>query len=431
MNNIQKQLVILLKEINDICEQHNISYVLCGRTSKDACMNAGFLGEYVYASVLMHAKDFFKFRKIVSQMEGRTTESILDNPAYPDGRAMRYVNENTTFMYGHNAHQYCCHGIYVTIQQARTVPGGRLTAKVQNAIDKLVTAVSMTAAPHTEALSRKKRIALKAIDLVSKLLGKARTIRLLVRLQNLFMRRHGKKLAYIRKNKTDIILTPTMLTTTKTTAFEGEALRTPVEEDAFNKQVFGRYWATDIKEEGISSPHLLVFSDEVGYKELASEDVLNENRSDIQRMMNERSALSQKISSLRKGIEKNWDILFMTRERYRLFALYKPVEDLLTAKLAEDDLDYLNKAMTDYLENVKLYADKNWPIQVSPVLDSLVLELFKRNGEAAYAKKFAQLLATVTLKPVTLELTEQHLQQAQENLELLTVEAEEDESTLG
>lgn len=419
MNDIQKQLLILLQEIDEICEKHNIPYVLCGRTAKDACMNAGFLGEYVYASVLMHAKDFFKFRKIVSGMEGRATESILDNAAFPDGRAMRYVNENTTFMYGHNAHHYKHLGVYITIQQARTVAGNRIAAKASNAIDKLVTAVGMTAAPHTETLSRKKRMLLKAIDLGTKLTGKERAIRMLIRTQNFFMPRRGKKLAYIRKNKTDIMLTPTMLTSTKATSFEGAMLRTALEEDAFNQQTFGRYWATDLKEEGISSPHLLVYSDTESYKELETQDILCENRNAIQRMMNERSALSAKISGLRKNIEKNWDILFMTRERYRLYALYKPVEEELLERLNEGDCEYLSIVMKDYLENVILYAGKGWPLQVSPMLDSLALEMLKRTGQVDAGKKFGQLLASVTLKPVSFTLTDDHLLAARENLEQL------------
>jgi len=419
MNDIQKQLVLLLKEIDVICEKHGIPYVLCGCTAKDACMNAGFLGEYAYASVLMHAKDFFKFRKIVSGMEGRATESILDDAAYPDGRAMRYVNENTTFMYGHSAHLYNRHGIFITIQQARTVPSNRIAARASNAIDKLVTAVGMTATPHTETLSRKKRLLLKTIDLSTKLTGKARAIRILISLQNFLMSRRGKKIAYIRKNKADIILTPTMLTSTKSTVFEGELLRTALEEDAFNTKTFGRYWATDIKEEAISSPHLLVWSDTESYKELECQDILSENRTAIQRMMNERSALSAKISSLRKSIEKNWNILFMTRERYRLYCLYKPVEEELLTRLSEGDYQYLSIVMKDYLDNVVLYAAKGWPLQVSPALDSLAVEMLKRTGNADAGKKFAQLLASVTLKPVSFPLTEQHLLDARENLEQL------------
>lgn len=416
MNEIQKHLVSLLEEIDEICEKHSIPYVLCGRTAKDASVNNGFLGDYVYASVIMHAKDFLKFRKIVSGMESRATESILDNAAFPDGRAMRYVNENTTFMYGHSAHLYSHRGVYITIQQARTVPGNRIAAMATNAVDKLVTAIGMTAAPHNEILSHKKRIALKAIDLGTRLTGKARAVRMLIRLQNFLMPRNGKKLAYIRKNSADIHLTPTMLTSTKATAFEGVMLRTALEEDAFNKLTFGRTWATSLNPEGISSPHLLVFSSDVSYHDLNTQDILNRERKQIQRMINERNALSTKIANLRKQIESNWNILFMTRERYRLYCLYKPVEAELLARLENGELDYLSAVMADYLENVKQYAKKGWPLQVSPGLDSLALQMLKYTGCTAEGAKFGQLLASVTLKPVSVPLTEQHLQLAHENL---------------
>ena len=75
--------------------------------------------------------------------------------------------------------------------------------------------------------------------------------------------------------------------------------------------------------------------------------------------------------------------------------------------------------MKDYLENVILYAGKGWPLQVSPMLDSLALEMLKRTGQVDAGKKFGQLLASVTLKPVSFTLTDDHLLAARENLEQL------------
>ena len=104
MNDIQKHLVKLLKEIDEICMQNDIPYILGERIAKDACQEHRFIGDYVNVKVLMRGQDFDKFRNLVAKKEDRVIESILENSAYPDGMSMRYVDETTSFIYGHMIH---------------------------------------------------------------------------------------------------------------------------------------------------------------------------------------------------------------------------------------------------------------------------------------------------------------------------------------
>lgn len=427
MNDIQKHLVVLLKEIDDICNRHSIPYVICGRTAKDAWKEHKFVGEYVFATLLMNARDFKKFRKIVNkEMAGRrAVESILDYPDFPDGRAMRYVDEETTFMYGHLAHKYRHRGFYITIQQCRFVQTKKHRKKLIAALDKVINGYSNV---NTVGMGWKKRLAVNTLHRCGKLFGEARMMRGLIGLQNKLIGKKGKNVAYIRPDKDDIVMPASMLTKTKRVIFEGEKFLIPNDHDAFIKKTFSATWASDEKPEPISSPHLLVTSTEVSYKTLDSQEVLDKNRHQIERMTNERSSLASRIKTLRTDIEKNWVVLFMTRERYRLFNLYKPLEETILAKAAENDTEWLDAVMADYLATVKEYAAKGWPLQISPALDALAVERLKHKGEAAAAKQFANLLATVKMKPITLVPDEQAAAKAQAWLEeLFTPEEEETE----
>ena len=188
MNSIQKRLVVLLKEIDEICVKNNIKYALCGRTAKDAYKDHIFLGEYMYASVLMNVKDFIKFRRIVKHKfkKTRAVESIMDYPDFPEGRAMRYVDEESTFLYGHTAHKFRHNGIFVTIQQCRCMPKNKFLKKVITKLDEVINFGTKTS---LEGMGPKKRVAFKCLKVLGKLIGEASVVRMVIRLQNMFLKR--------------------------------------------------------------------------------------------------------------------------------------------------------------------------------------------------------------------------------------------------
>ncbi len=406
MNSIQKHLVVLLKEIDEICAKNNIDYVLCGRTAKDACKDHTFLGEYVYASVLMNVKDFLKFRRVVKQKfhKKRVVESIMDYPDYPEGRAMRYVDEETTFLYGHTAHRFRHNGIFVTIQQCRCMPKGALAKKAIKVLDDVINFGTKTS---LEGMGKKKRFALKCLKAVGKLMGNARLVRMAVRIQNMFLKRKGNSLTYIRVGSKDISLAENTLRDVKCVVFGEESFAVPQSHDEFIKKVFGVKWASDDQLTDITTPHLLVASTEVSYKEFDIGSVLGD-RSRIERMMEVRNSLSSEISAKRKQIEKNWDVLFMTRERYRLYTQFKPIEDALYEKVAKAKAEYewLSFVLQDYTSSVKEYLIKGWPIQVSPKLDAVVMEMLRYNGEKDYVESFKKQLNEKNLNPITIDLEE-------------------------
>lgn len=413
MNDIQKHLIKLLQEIDDICSQNNIPYLLCGRIAKDACQNHHFLGDYVSASVMMRGQDFDKFRDLVANKEGRAVESIQENSDFPDCMTMRYVDETTTFIYGHTARNYRRKGIFITIQKCRNIPKNKIMAKLANGIDKALAYVGMD---DISGLGKKKRFAVKCLRLTVKLLGKAFVIKCLLGLQQKLTRSGRENMAYVRPMKNNIKIPASMFTDVQRVELEGAQFPVPTDIDKYLEKVYGKNWEQDNKPENISTPHLLVSSTKISYKEVDNDDSLYAVHDEVKATINKRKSLMAQINPLRRKIEKYWDLLFLTKERYRLYRLYMPVAEILEDRLSKGEYEWLEIAMADYLTTLKTYLSKKLPLTICPALDRIVLELLNQGEKKNLAQKFNNLKNKVPLKSVELKLDEGTQQEALANL---------------
>lgn len=109
MNEHQKRLLILLKEIDDICKKYDITYYCTGGTLIGAVRHGGFIPWDDDIDVYMFRNDFFRFAQAFEKenMSGRTlTFREKDNDYH--STIPRYVDTNSTVfckyhMLGHAA----------------------------------------------------------------------------------------------------------------------------------------------------------------------------------------------------------------------------------------------------------------------------------------------------------------------------------------
>lgn len=403
MNDIQKHLIFMLQEIDEICTKNAIPYILSGRTARDAHMYQNFLGDYVYASVMMRGQDFDKFCSIVEKKPGRAIESVRNNPNFPGGMSMLYVDETTTFLYGDSAHRYMHKGIYITIHKCRNIPGNKYKAALANGIEK---AISYVGVNDISSLSKKKQAAIKFMRLGVKVFGKRFTVNMLLKVQGTLVKKNSSNLAFIRNLKDNINLPATNFTRLKRVTFGGATFNIPAETDKYLEKVYGARWKADQTPETIPARHLLVASTEVSYKDIDSDGSLYAKRNSVEEMAETRKRLTQQIQTLRKKIEAYWDILFLTQERYRQYRLYMPVLDILREHYNNHDFTWLQIAMADYIDAVKTYLEKGWPLTVNPELDKIMLDTLTRSGEYAAAKRFENLKNQTSLKAIRMTLDE-------------------------
>lgn len=421
MNDIQKHLVKLLREIDEICIKNEIPYLLYGRTAKDACTKQDFVGTYMSASIIMRGQDFDKFRAAVKSVPNRAVESIAEYDDYADGMSMRYVDETTTYLYGHTAHNYHLKGIFVTIENCRNIPEKSFNARIANGIEKLI---SYSVKKDCSSLSPKKQKVVKAVHAAQKVLGKRTVINMLLKNHRRLTSKSSSTLAHVRSLKDNINIPASMFDKIKSVKFGDCWFRVPEETDKYLQLVYKKTWKTDTKPENASSPHLLVTSTCVSYKDVFTDDSVYRSAQEVEEISTQRVILGDRIKEFRGKIEKNWDVLFLTQERYRLYKQFVPVLDIIQDYYKCGEYGWLSVVMKDYITTTAAYANKNWPVVVSDELDEIVFDMMYRSGKAKEALAFREMKKKIKLKPINVKFSEEDYAKARAML-VPTIESDE------
>ena len=404
MNNNQRQIVRLMAEIDEICVANGIPYLISGRAAKDACLEHDFIGDYLYATVLMTGSGLKKFRSIVESMPDRTLESIRDNPDFPD-LAVRYVDESTTFLYGDSAHKYKCKGFYVTIQKCSAIPKNKRKSKLANEINNVL---AYSCFGNTHGLSKVKRFIIRFVKLLMKIFGKGRIIRLLLHFHDRLTAKDTGSYAYIRAFKKNVVIPKSMFFSVQRVALGDHSFFIPTETDKYMGLVYGKSWDTDTEPAMSSAAHLLVASDKVSYRELEESISFAEDHARaIDSSRKKRARLQDTIAGYSAKIEHYWDYLFATKERFDLFRQFAPIKDILAERFEARDKDYLVAAMEPYLSSVKEYAARKVPVEVVPELDRIAENLLFYMGEYDAAREYSSMLKKAKMKPVSLAVTDE------------------------
>ena len=398
MTGIQKHLIMLLQEIDEICTENHIPYILGGRVAKDACLSGHFLGDYINVSVMMRGKDFKRFCKLASKKENRAVESILSNPHFTAGMAMRYVDESTTMFYGDTPKHYKCKGIFVTILKCRNIPKNKFLAKVANAIDSLVFLIAKDEMQN----GKKRQMVFKALKACTKLIGKLNFIKILVGIQNILVSSSSKKLAYVRPLKKNINLPANLFTNVERVQLENGEFFIPKDKDEYLKKVFSGSWKEDYKPAQVENPHLLICSTEVSYKDVDNDDSVYADYEKIMAKAAKRKPITEKMKKLQKKMKQYWAYLFITGERYRLYDLYMPKLEILQEKMEQNKFEELKEDMEEYMSVLRDYLSQNMPLVICPELDNIAIELLKNTGEEDLATKFKEICKKVPFKSVSM-----------------------------
>lgn len=129
MKKEQQMLLSLLKEIDDICTRHGITYYLAPRLALHASNGGSMPESPLSGGILMKVSDMENFRKAVEQEEpgDRALESMYDNPRFP-GFFLRYEATNTVCLRLNQGRSYQYPGIGVDIYPLR----GKIQSRMEH-----------------------------------------------------------------------------------------------------------------------------------------------------------------------------------------------------------------------------------------------------------------------------------------------------------
>lgn len=377
MNEVQAHMVQLLGELDEICTEHQIPYVLYGRTAKDACVTGTFCGEYMNASILIPGQYFPILEQLVQvKYAGRRgVEWVGNNPRFP-GMHMRYVDEETTFMYGDSAHRYHHKGIYVSIERARQIPQGMRKAKLANWIDKVI---EYAGVDDFTALDHKKQVAIRLMRLGVRCFGHERVIRTLLQFQNRLTASPSKQMAVIRYLKDNVNFSSDYFKAVKRVTFAGHSFFVPQKHGDYLNIVYGKSWK-NLSPLGVSAPHLLVTSTVVSYRDL-NVTIDQSGQEDITRIIQKRHSLTEQMKPLRAKIEQYWNVLFMTQCRYKLYRKYYPRKRELLLALENKKYHILLLVMQEALDAEEKWLKLGTVVSLDPEINQVIARLFAYQGK--------------------------------------------------
>lgn len=120
MTEVQERLMILMDEINFICQKEQLRYVLINDTAVRVRNKGKFVDSRYEFNILMPMEDIGKFLTYVqnNKAEDRAIES-WDNNAYLRQMVFRYVDKNSLLIDGPSGDYFKKPGIAITIYPAR------------------------------------------------------------------------------------------------------------------------------------------------------------------------------------------------------------------------------------------------------------------------------------------------------------------------
>lgn len=396
MNEIQAHIVQLLKELDEICTTNQIPYILYGRTAKDACVSGTFCGEYLSAAVLIPGQYFPVLERLIQkQFSGRrSVEWVGNNPQFP-GMHMRYVDEETTFIYGDSAHRYYHKGIYVSIERARYIPKKKGMAQLANWIDKVI---EYAGVEDITTLTPSKQRAVRLIRMGMRCWGHERVVRALLCFQCRIAATPSKQMALIRYLKDNLNFSADYFKTIKRVSFAECSFFVPQKHGDYLNLVFGKDWKS-ISPRGVPSPHLLVTSTTVSYRDLGVETDQKIQKA-VTQTIQKRHFIAEQMKTLKREIERCWDVLFMTQRRYELYREYYPRKGELLIALERREYDLLQLVMRKALEAEKKYLDMGSVLSLDAEIDQIIIRILLHQGKYDLARKMEERLSqSVQVKP--------------------------------
>lgn len=116
LKDIQKELIVLLTEIDEICRKHDIPYYLSGGTLLGALRHEGFIPWDDDADINMTREAYERFESVIED-EMKPGRELLSSNRFPDYTSpiARYTKLDSTNLVRGRSADGCPHGIFIDI----------------------------------------------------------------------------------------------------------------------------------------------------------------------------------------------------------------------------------------------------------------------------------------------------------------------------
>lgn len=408
VNEIQKKLLELLDEVENICKVNDIDYFLSDHLAYYACTDHLYPDNFCDATIMMRTDDFNAFIDIVNKQNNpdRCIESWLNNPTYA-GFSARYVNKNSLMLDVPYIHRYKEYGLSVNIDVIRYAPKGRLRRKALSLYEKGWEA-NHKQGKKTRGI--KSLLCAAVVRFQTLLIGKKRMAK---RLFNMFISHYSsadyltKPKCFIRRfNSKRKCFSAELFRETGYGEIEGKKYRVSSKCNKYLTELYGHGWIRRKKVPTGRKPSIWTIIDPVAPYRLFLDELKNHNDINLKGVLSHRQSMT-KINKVKREnrvyISKYWDTLFRTGDRFYLWEKYMPIKDELVEAYNNENFEELSLMLSEYRELIYKYYKKGLGLCFDPDILEMQIELYIMEGKQKYADKVAKLVPEQHLKPIILK----------------------------
>lgn len=396
MKDIQKKLLELLTDIDDICKRENIKYYLCDETAHGAIVNQCLYDNCYRANIAMTTDNVCKFIEAVKKENraDRIVDSMLSNKSYPDF-TVSYGDSNTMIMdlsYPLAAKIPC---VAVTIHMIRYKPQ---TSKKYYRITK--TFLEICQKHPSDYSNFGKKIVVFGCRVIKKLFGEKNiTRRLFKNWCSLF--RENKKANKISICAGKFAYDAALLEQEGTALLEGKEFPVFGDVDTYLNK---KYDCLDFKEIKPKYPTLsdkLLISCHVPYdKYLEKAKEMGVDFHAIYQNKQVCTKLEQQVSKDNKKINKYYAIVDRTEKRFALYEKYMPMKKLLLKLYQEERYAELNELLKPYRADLWAFYKKGLALCFDKDIFEMTLHLLQMEGRSNYVKNVRAMVPQAHWEPM-------------------------------
>lgn len=398
MTDIQKKLLELLTDIDEICKSEHIDYFLCDETAHGAVLHHGFHKNCVSASIAMTTDHAFKFAEAVKKQnrEDRIMDSMFSNKDYPDF-SLRYGDPNTTMMelpYTEEDKTPC---IAVTIHMIRFKPD---SMKKYYKYSKAFWDVSRMKADEYSKFYKK--AAITGCTTAKKIFGEKNTGRFLFKSWcSLFkpnkkakkmaigMGKYSYDVSLVKEGKAAVVL-------------EGKEF--PVfgqYEDYLNKRYSCENFREMTPKYQTPSVSLMVSSHIPYLKYMEKAKSKGVDFDAISRNKKICAKLQKSVGEYNKKITKYYAIVDRTEKRFAMYETYMPMKKLLVKLYDEKRYEELNELLKPYRSALWACYKKGLGLCFDREIFEMTMHILSMEGSEEYVKKLRAMVPESHWEPMT------------------------------
>lgn len=386
MNKKQKVVLSLLKEIDEICRQHDIAYFLSPRLTLCAVNGHPLPTNPMAGAVLMKVADMERFRQVLEEdpKEKRALESMKNHKYFP-GFYLRYENTETVCVNLDRGRDYAYPGIGVNIYPLRTEISSSVIRR-KNTLEEI--GWQENCKVYTQTKSRKKRLSKVLVKLRCMVGGQQRQAASMYDSFCRLQQNPGAEEYILNQKRKKLHFPAEIFSESKPMELEGEMLQVPAKTEEYLTICYGENYQ-EVQELTYVMPTQMVVSARVSYTQFWKD------AGDFEKYCKSRRNNSRKLARNRnrkKYFNRCWKYVEFCGARMNMGFKYESRKDYIKNLYKNEDYMTLEKFFRPYFKMMQKSLNKGELFAQDEEIFDIYVDVLEKTGKTVQREKIRTMI---------------------------------------